>query len=122
MQRAVLLEAAGRLAEARAALDECLRLDPRSAEGYTLRALLRSRADPAGALADLDQALTLEPDHPRARRARGLASMNREDYEAAEADFVVAAESLTQDAELLFWLGEVRFQLESYKAALPVLE
>lgn|GEM_PF-223598 len=71
------LRAAGRPAEARAALDRALALDPRYDNAWAWRATLRlARGDAAGALSDVERALALRPTsralHDRARALRAL--------------------------------------------------
>ncbi|MBI3566036.1 MAG: tetratricopeptide repeat protein [Elusimicrobia bacterium] len=57
--------------EARKALDEAVKLDPRAGWTWAWRGLSRIGNDPDGALADLDKALSLSPHYFRAYGWRG---------------------------------------------------
>jgi tetratricopeptide (TPR) repeat protein len=59
-----------------------------SPESYCIRGTARyTEADLAGALADLDQALELNPDYPEAYNNRGATRQARGDLPGALADF-----------------------------------
>jgi tetratricopeptide (TPR) repeat protein len=62
--------AAGRANEADAERRALLAATPRDADDWTIRGEVRLASDPAGALADFDAALALEPAHPAALRGK----------------------------------------------------
>ncbi|MEI7871611.1 MAG: tetratricopeptide repeat-containing glycosyltransferase family protein [Alphaproteobacteria bacterium] len=75
------LEALGRLDDAEHAYGEALAIDHRMLPCLSARAnLLAARGDWAGALADLDSALTVRPDDPRLRLRRGELLLQRGDW------------------------------------------
>ncbi len=81
------LEALGRVDEAERAYDEALAIDHRMLPGLTARAgLLAGRGDWAGALTDLDAALTARPDDPRLRMRRGELLLRQGDWWRGLAD------------------------------------
>ena len=85
-----------------AAAARALELDPQLAEGYAARARLRSSQsyDWAGALADLQKALALDPANVRIRRSYGnlLGNLGRTDEAIAELRAVVDADPLAADS------------------------
>ncbi|RYY52158.1 MAG: tetratricopeptide repeat protein, partial [Comamonadaceae bacterium] len=88
--RAHTLSELGRHAEAAALIERAMVLGGR-ATLLADRALLRERAgDIAGARADLDEAITLDPSNSWARGARGRFRQDEGEHEAALADFDAA--------------------------------
>ena len=85
LARARGLSASGDRAGALSAVERALALE-RSAEALFLRADLRADQDPPGALADLDAALALDPDHLLALGRRALLRFGQEDLTGALAD------------------------------------
>lgn len=67
-------------------LADALRINPNSVEALTLRASLR-RGNPAGALADMERAVTLQPDRAYLRVNRAVARYLNHDYNGALSDF-----------------------------------
>jgi adenylate cyclase len=73
---------AERFAEAKAALDDRLRRDPASETSLVLRAACRGfQGDPAGARADWDEALRINPRYSLAQRRRILPYREPRDFE-----------------------------------------
>jgi serine/threonine protein kinase/tetratricopeptide (TPR) repeat protein len=80
----------GRAAEAVTAFSVCIALAPQTAVCYHNRALARSASDPAAALRDYDQALTLDPHLAEAALNRGVLHLEQRRFRQAEADLRLA--------------------------------
>lgn len=81
------------------------------AEGWFAWGFLRARAeDPAGARAAYDRALTLTPEHRRARYNRGLLAHQAGQLEAALVDYRALAQAADPSPDLLYnlTLAELR--------------
>ncbi len=109
---------AGRPHEARPLLAELMRLQPTHAPGYLLSAVLHDKADPATALALVDQAVALDPNDGQAWYNLGVfeAEQGRlepalEAYRRAVALSPLLADALSNGCELLR-------RLEQFEAAL----
>lgn len=84
----------GRLDEAEQAFRRALELDPNNLPArIDLADLARARGDELGVERWLGEALALQPDHPEALHARGLARIRRDEREAALEDLRRAAEA-----------------------------
>lgn len=104
------LEALGRIDEAERAYDEALAIDHRMLPCLSARAdLLAARGDWAGALADLESALTARPDDPRLRLRRGNLLLQQGDWWRGLADYEARLE-LADDGrwspKLPHWQGD----------------
>jgi Tfp pilus assembly protein PilF len=88
----------GEPAKALAAYEQALRLDPRSAEAYALRAEARNdQGEHDQALADCDRALRIDPRLAVAHEFRADAYIGKRDYDKA---FQACAQALEIDARL----------------------
>jgi len=84
---------------ARADLDRALELNANSVGALSLRAAL-SRDNPAAALADMERAVTLQPDRPLLRVNRAVARYNANDLNGAldDFDYVLTLEPMNYEA------------------------
>ncbi|MEU9363339.1 tetratricopeptide repeat protein [Streptomyces avermitilis] len=83
---------------------------------------LRVGGDPAGSLAEYEQALALDPQLERAYYGRGLTRAEQNDHEAAVADLDKAAELAPDKARTLFVRGDYHRILGHYDLALADLD
>jgi len=89
IERAVVQADMGLYDKAVDDLSVCLSLDPLSADAYTFRASAYRYLDRLDlAVADVDHALTLEPDHLEARLERGIVRRLQGDDAGARQDWV----------------------------------
>lgn len=84
---------------ARTDLDRALEINANSVGALSLRAAL-SRDDPAAALADMERAVTLQPDRPYLRVNRAVARYNANDLNGAldDFDYVLTLEPMNYEA------------------------
>lgn len=106
-------EERGAPAEAMAAYDRALALRPRAsirAHALVCRGSLKDELeDYDGALADFDEAVSLDPADPFPRYLRGMVHQAREDWRAALEEYDAAIERDDERAEFYEVRGEVLF-------------
>lgn len=103
---------AGDAASAEALFDELVGTHPAYAEAWNQRAILRYlQGDLDGSLADIAQALALEPRHFGALSGRGQCLFRQERYREA-------ADAFRDALSINPWLDSVRMQLDMLKALL----
>jgi hypothetical protein len=102
------LEALGRAEEAERAYDEALSIDHRLMPSLSARAgLLAARGDWAGALSDLDMALTAQPNDPHLRLRRGEILLGQGDWMRGLDDYEARLELAGRwTPDLPRWQGE----------------
>lgn len=92
--------------------------DPTTADGFARRGAAReARRDYAGALADLDRAITLAPDVASYRRARAAAYVTGKQFDRALADLDAAVRSDPHDPDLLLERADLQRQRKQFAAA-----
>lgn len=103
---------------ARADLGRALELDGNSVAALSLRAALTSRADPAAALADMERAVTLQPDRTYLRINRAVARYHANDLNGALSDFDYVLELEPTNYAALFNRAMLRAELRDNDRAL----
>lgn len=114
----------GDLTEARQALDKAIEFaandKPSLSEALLLRAALADDDD--GRLADLNQAIIIDPNNTKALLSRGQYHHDKEDYAAATADFRTAIEQGSEDPTILALLLESLIADEQFDEANAEIE
>jgi tetratricopeptide (TPR) repeat protein len=96
-----------------------VRRQPEDAEAWALVGLSTYQLGrDVEAVAALDRALALDPDHRLARRTRGDAYWAQRRFAEAAQDYALAAAAAPEDAELALCLAEARFELGDSEAAM----
>ncbi|MDE7111835.1 MAG: tetratricopeptide repeat protein [Muribaculaceae bacterium] len=101
---------------ARADLNRALEINPNSVQALTLRASVES--DPALALADMERAVTLQPDRTFLRINRAVARYNNGDLNGALSDFDYVIELEPTNYAALFNRAMLRTELKDNDRAL----
>ncbi len=101
---------------ARADLDRALEINPNSVQALTLRASIES--DPQVALADMERAVTLQPDRTFLRVNRAVARYRTGDLNGAMADFDYVVELEPTNYAALFNRAMLRTELKDNDRAL----
>lgn len=101
---------------ARADLDRALEINPNSVQALTLRASLA--ADPADALADMERAVTLQPDRTYLRINRAVARYKTGNLNGALEDFDYVVELEPTNYAALFNRAMLRTELKDNDRAL----
>ena len=101
---------------ARADLDRALEINPNSVQALTLRASIES--DPQTALADMERAVTLQPDRTFLRVNRAVARYRTGDLNGAMADFDYVVELEPTNYAALFNRAMLRTELKDNDRAL----
>ena len=119
----VLLNAAGRNADALAVLDTALESSSRSGELHYSRGLLRAETGSLDdAIADLRRASELLPVHPRVLYNLGIAESRRGRRGPAEEALIRARNLAPQDPSILYALAAFYVSLQEWERALPWAE
>ncbi len=119
--RALDYAVTGRLEEGIAEMKGQIARFPKHADGYFRLALITGQRDPAGAVALLNRALTLEPDLVSARNERGMLLHKLSRSADAVKDLEIAATAEPDNPGVLSGLGMVYLALERPKDAEAVL-
>ena len=101
---------------ARADLDQALKINPNSVQALSLRAALAK--EPADALADMERAVTLQPDRTYLRVNRAVARYHAGDLNGALADFDYVVELEPTNYAALFNRAMLRLELKDNDRAL----
>lgn len=102
-----------------ASYEQAIQLDPRGAQGYASRGVLRQQqGDSAGALEDWSQVINLEPRAGEAYNSRGLVRADRGDMVGAIADYTAALRLAPKSTQVLVNRGQARFETRDLKGAL----
>ena len=108
--------------EAIAALDQAIAANPRDAKSLFARAVPRMRDNPAGARADLDTVIALEPSNALAHSTRSALRFNQQDYAGALADSDVAISLGIRTVAIYVRRGDMRHALGDSQGALAELD
>jgi tetratricopeptide (TPR) repeat protein len=109
MLRGVVFGQKGDFDRAITELDQKVKLDPNSTQGYSKRAeLFRQKKDYDRAAADYSQVVKLEPDKANGYVDRGWIYVLKNDLDKAEADFAKALTLHENDASALVGRGLVK--------------
>lgn len=119
--RAQLELSRGDTLSARGALDRALEINANSVGALSLRAALTSKSDPTAALADMEQAVKLQPDRPYLRINRAVARYNANDLNGALDDFDYVLELEPMNEAALFNRAMLRMELRDNDRALADL-
>ncbi len=96
----------GDVAQAQAAWDETIRLNPNFGEAYNNRGVVRqSQGNTQGALADFNRAIALDPNNEIAYINRGETLFTQARYDEAQADFRAANNLLPGESSILAGLA-----------------
>jgi len=116
--RAVVAINAGDLAQAQALLDRAVGLDPKDADVYYQRGVVRGRlGDSRGAIDDLQTAIKLRPYFPVAALELGTALVDAERFAEAEPYLLQAQQVPTLEAQASFYLGVAQLRLDRFASA-----
>lgn len=108
----------GRFGEALPLWDQVLERAPDDAPAWSNRGNVRlALGDTAGAIADQERAMALDPANPDPHLNRGTAEEALGDWEAAAADYAWILERDPSDASALYNLGNVHGSLGDWDAA-----
>lgn len=107
---------------ARADVDRAIALNSNSVGALSMRAALTGNDDPAAALADMERAVTLQPDRAYLRVNRAIARYNAHDLNGAidDFDYVLTVDPLNYQA--LFNRAMLRAELHDNDRALADLD
>ncbi len=88
------------------------------AKAYFNRASAKSElGDLAGAMADYDKVIELEPSNGNAHFSRAMLLLTDRKYDEAFADLLLAQTKGMKDAKIPYYMGVVKFQLVDYTLA-----
>ena len=112
LARALLLKSLGRTNEARQAVDQAIKDDPQDGLTWAWRAESNlSSASEAVVQADVDRALALDPDHWFARYVQAKVHFYGKRYDAAAADFAIAAKLDPKLGNVRWWHAQTLREL-----------
>jgi tetratricopeptide (TPR) repeat protein len=120
-ERAFTIARLGKTAEGLAELHGYVQRHTSDPIGYYQLGIVESQNDPAAALAAFDQAISLRPDFPAARSARGALYYQLGKPEAGLTDLQMAAQEQPDDAGTLDHLGQTYLALDRIDDAVRVL-
>ena len=106
-------------AEAYAAFDAAVALDPKNAQALTGRGCARPMTDAVAAIADLDRAIDFDPKSFDAYRCRAEAHRTAGQLDAALADATKSVELEPSDAPAHVTLGNVLDDMNRTAEAIP---
>ena len=117
----------GRLDEAKAWLDKALKFNPQNYRAWYERGFIESKTDKAAAIADMEKAVSIQPNFASLRRDLGMLQFQQQNYAEAAKHLAKAAELGVDDAPLYNFLGisqsrtgQLRKAVASYKHALKL--
>jgi tetratricopeptide (TPR) repeat protein len=105
--------------EALVHVDSAIRLDPKNAEAYFVRASIRvldRKYDEA--ISDLTQVITINPRFPKAYSERAFRYIMKEEWDKAERDYTEAIRVDPRDPEPLLARSMIYYDKEEYDKAL----
>jgi len=117
----------GRTDEAKAWLDKALKFNPQNYRAWYERGFIESKTDKAAAIADMEKAVSIQPNFASLRRDLGMLQFQQQNYPEAAKHLAKAAELGVDDAPLYNFLGislsrtgQLRKAVASYKHALKL--
>ena len=117
----------GRTDEAKAWLDKALKFNPQNYRAWYERGFIESKTDEAAAIADMEKAVSIQPNFASLRRDLGMLQFQQQNYPEAAKHLAKAAELGVDDAPLYNFLGislsrtgQLRKAVASYKHALKL--
>ncbi len=82
----------GRLDEAKAWLDKALKFNPQNYRAWYERGFIESKTDKAAAIADMERAVSIQPNFASLRRDLGMLQFQQQNYAEAAKHLAKAAE------------------------------
>jgi choline-sulfatase len=117
----------GRTDEAKAWLDKALKFNPQNYRAWYERGFIKSKTDKAAAIADMEKAVSIQPNFASLRRDLGMLQFQQQNYPEAAKHLAKAAELGVDEAPLYNFLGislsrtgQLRKAIDSYKHALKL--
>jgi arylsulfatase A-like enzyme/Flp pilus assembly protein TadD len=117
----------GRTDEAKAWLDKALKFNPQNYRAWYERGFIESKTDKAAAIADMEKAVSIQPNFASLRRDLGMLQFQQQNYPEAAKHLAKAAELDVDEAPLYNFLGislsrtgQLRKAIDSYKHALKL--
>jgi Flp pilus assembly protein TadD len=117
----------GRTDEAKAWLDKALKFNPQNYRAWYERGFIESKTDKAAAIADMEKAVSIQPNFASLRRDLGMLQFQQQNYAEAAKHLAKAAELGVDDAPLYNFLGiayghtnRLRQAVESYRRAIKL--
>jgi choline-sulfatase len=117
----------GRVHEAKVWLDKALKFNPQNYRAWYERGFIESKTDQAAAIADMDRAVSIQPNFASLRRDLGMLQFQQQNYAEAAKHLAKAAELGVDDAQLYNFLGislgrtgQLQKAIDSYKHALKL--
>ena len=117
----------GRTDEAKAWLDKALKFNPQNYRAWYERGFIESKTDKAAAIADMEKAVSIQPNFASLRRDLGMLQFQQQNYPEAAKHLAKAAELGVDEAPLYNFLGislsrtgQLRKAIDSYKHALKL--
>jgi len=117
----------GRTDEAKAWLDKALKFNPQNYRAWYERGFIESKTDKTAAIADMEKAVSIQPNFASLRRDLGMLQFQQQNYPEAAKHLAKAAELGVDEAPLYNFLGislsrtgQLRKAIDSYKHALKL--
>ena len=117
----------GRTDEAKAWLDKALKFNPQNYRAWYERGFIESKTDKTAAIADMEKAVSIQPNFASLRRDLGMLQFQQQNYPEAAKHLAKAAELDVDEAPLYNFLGislsrtgQLRKAIDSYKHALKL--
>jgi len=117
----------GRTDEAKAWLDKALKFNPQNYRAWYERGFIKSKTDKAAAIADMEKAVSIQPNFASLRRDLGMLQFQQQNYPEAAKHLAKAAELDVDEAPLYNFLGislsrtgQLRKAIDSYRHALKL--
>lgn len=116
-----------RIDDAKAWLDKALTFNPRNYRAWYERGFIESKTDKAAAIADMEKAVSIQPNFASLRRDLGMLLFEQQNYTEAANHLAKAAELGIDEAPLYNFLGvslsrtgQLQKAIRSYKQALKL--
>jgi arylsulfatase A-like enzyme/Flp pilus assembly protein TadD len=113
--------------EARQWLDQALKFNPQNYRAWYERGFIESKTEPSAAIADMEKAVSIQPNFAPLRRDLGMLHFQQKNYTEAATHLAKAADLGIHDAPLYNFLGisysrtgQLKKAVANYKRALEV--